>query len=188
MAAYAAEIRRLAGIVSIEIAVAQDYMCEAFILARTGLDIPTHQALTIERYDALLAEDLPIPIMPVLQGYAPSDYLAHLAAYGERLTPGMRVGVGSVCKRNSDPQEVFMVLNAIAARRPDLRLHGFGLKKTALANQGVRGLLFSADSMAWSYNARRNGLNRNAVGPALAYAAAVERDLARPWQLPLPLS
>jgi hypothetical protein len=53
--------------------VSQDYMCEPFMLKKTGLDIATHQRLTIERYDVIRAV-LAVPIMAVVQGYDPSDY------------------------------------------------------------------------------------------------------------------
>lgn len=185
VADYAADLRRLASVVSIKAAVAQDYMCEPFMLAKTGLTLADHQRLTIERYDALLAERLPFPILPVLQGYDPADYVRHLEAYGDRLGPGQWVGVGSVCKRNGHPRQVLAVLEAIARRRPDLRLHGFGIKKTALEHEGVRALLFSADSMAWSYSARRQGRNQNAAAEAVAYGVAIDAILAnapQPWQ------
>jgi hypothetical protein len=161
---YANEIKRLywRGIVGIEAAVTQDYMCEPFMLAKTGLTLADHQRLTIERYDDLVAETLPVPVMLVLQGYAPADYVTHVVAYGDRLTPGMWVGVGSVCKRNAKPDDVRLILQAIHAARPDLRLHGFGLKVTALADPVIRGLLHSADSMAWSFAARKQGRDANA--------------------------
>jgi hypothetical protein len=176
-AAYAADLRRLASVASIQAAVAQDYMCEPFMLAKTGLTIADHQRLTIERYDALFAEDLPFPILPVLQGYDPADYVRHLEAYGDRLKPGQWVGVGSVCKRNGRPAQILAVLEAIVRQRPDLRLHGFGVKKTSLEHPGVRALLHSADSMAWSYAARREGRNPNAASEALAYSAAIANIL-----------
>lgn len=124
------------GIVSIAVAAAQDYMCEPFILAKTGLTVLEHQRLTIERYDALVAElmrlfevarpaDLPFPVMPVLQGWTREDYARHVAMYGDRLTPGMWVGVGSVCKRQGKVSAIEDVLHAIKEVRPDLRLHGF---------------------------------------------------------------
>jgi ribosomal protein L11 len=47
-----------------------------------------------------------------------------------------------------------MILKAIKAERPDLRLHGFGIKTTALSWEEVRDNLESADSMAWSFAAR----------------------------------
>lgn len=192
VAEYAAELRRLheAGVVRITAAVAQDYMCEPFMLAKTGLTVAEHQRLTVERYDALAAEHLPFPILPVLQGYDPADYVRHIALYGDRLTPGMWVGVGSVCKRNGKPEQVVAVLAAIKAARPDLRLHGFGVKLTSLMHPGVREFLYSADSMAWSFAARKQGRNGNDPAEAHAFVARVMDAAGRafaPWQIPLPL-
>jgi hypothetical protein len=154
---YAAQIVKWASCGNLLAAVSQDYMCEPSMLEKTGLTIPDHQRLTIERYDALLACDTGVLIMPVLQGYAPEDYVSHLAQYGDRLGPGAWVGVGSVCKRNSSPLQILDVLMAIKSVRPDLRLHGFGVKITALSDGNIRNLLFSADSMAWSLSARKKG-------------------------------
>jgi hypothetical protein len=160
-AAYAAEIRRWKGNGNLLAAVAQDYMCEKHMLERTGLTVEEHQRLTIERYDVLLAEDTGVYIMPVLQGYSPREYISHIRQYGDRLKEGMWVGVGSVCKRNSNPMAIYMVLSAIKDARQDLRLHGFGLKTTSLADPIIRDMLYSADSMAWSFAARRQGRNAN---------------------------
>lgn len=168
--AYAAEIRRWAGNGELLAAVAQDYMCEPFMLAKTGLTVADHQRLTIERFDRLVACDTAgVPIIPVLQGWCPMDYVDHLRAYAGRIPFGSWVGVGSVCKRNVNVMSVLRVLRAIKGERPDLRLHGFGLKKTALACADVRELLHTADSMAWSYNARRNGGNANDWREAKAF-------------------
>lgn len=169
---YAAEIRRLhdARIVRIGAAVAQDYMCEPWMLAKTGLPIRDHQRLTIDRYDALTACGLPVPIMPVLQGVEPADYVDHLYQYRDRLEPGMWVGVGSVCKRQGDPRAIVAVLQAIGAERPDLRLHGFGVKTTSLVHPAIRACLFSADSMAWSFAARMRGRSPNDWRQAAASA------------------
>lgn len=164
VAEYAEEIRRIVRrqvTGQLLAAVAQDWMCEPFIVAKTGLTVERHQQLTVERYDALLAERTGVYIMPVLQGYAPDDYVRHVRMYGERLGPGQWVGVGSVCKRNGDPGAIAAVLLAIKHERPDLRLHGFGLKTTALADPLVTSLLETADSMAWSFHARKNGRNAN---------------------------
>lgn len=189
---YAAELSRLhaSGIVRIAAAVAQDYMCEPFMLAKTGLTIAGHQRLTIERYDALVLLTPGIPIMPVLQGYAPCDYVEHLRAYGDRLRPGMWVGVGSVCKRNGEPERIVEVLAAIHAERPDLLLHGFGIKQTALLHPGVREFLFSADSMAWSFAARKQGRDGNSWLEAESFVRRVQeaaRKAFEPWQIPLPI-
>lgn len=151
---YADQIRRWKTNGNLVAAVAQDYMCEEFMLKRTGLTVDDHQRMTIERYDLLVEEDTGVYIMPVLQGYSPQSYVDHICAYGPRLAHGAYVGVGSVCKRNANPSSIAQVLAAIKAERPDLRLHGFGVKTTALAYAEVRDNLHSADSMAWSFAAR----------------------------------
>lgn len=172
---YAAQINRWKWCGNLIMAVCQDYMCEPFMLEKTGLTIKGHQWRTISRYDQLV-KLTDVPIMPVLQGYEPQDYIAHLAMYGARLTDGMRVGVGSVCKRNGNPDAIVAVLEGIKKVRPDLRLHGFGLKTTALKNNYIVSLLDSADSMAWSYAARREGRNGNSGLEAEKFARKINRE------------
>jgi hypothetical protein len=173
---YASAIRRWSINGRLLAAVSQDYMCEPHMLAITGQTVADHQRLTIERYDRLRSSDLAgVYLMPVLQGFTPEEYVEHVRMYGGRLAAGAWVGVGSVCKRNGDPSAVGAVLLAIKRARPDLRLHGFGLKKTALGSGLVRSLLRTADSMAWSYAARREGRDGNDIREAIAYARAVEQ-------------
>lgn len=174
---YAAEIKRWASNGRLLAAVAQDYMCEAFVLEKTGMTVAQHQRLTVERYDDLLAENTGVYIMPVLQGYKPSEYLDHLTLYADRLADGAWVGVGSVCKRNGNPAAVVEVLLGIKTARPDLRLHGFGLKSTALKSAAVRALLHTADSMAWSYSARKQGRNANDWREADRWTHAIHQTI-----------
>ena len=119
-----------------------------------------NQEQSIVRYDQLLEDlnhlfhgDIPFPVLPVIQGYLPEEYRRHMRMYGDRLKHSMWVGVGSVCKRNGSVADVINVLSHVKAFIPDLRLHGFGLKLTALKNPSVRAMLYSADSMAWSQHA-----------------------------------
>jgi hypothetical protein len=170
---YAAHIMFWKQFGELEAAVCQDMMCEPFMLAKTGLTVADHQRETIERYDDLLHLATGVYIMPVLQGYEPEEYADHARQYGSRLGFGAWVGVGSVCKRNGSPKKVLQVLRAIHAVRPDLRLHGFGLKITALRDPEVREELESSDSMAWSFAARREGRNGNDPAEAHAYTAKV---------------
>ena len=104
---YAAEIQHWGKFGNLKIAVTQDYMCEPAALESTGLSIPEHQRLTIERYDQLhhLLAETDIPLMPVIQGQSPEDYHVHTLAYGARIKPGAWVGVGSVCKRTASPMK-----------------------------------------------------------------------------------
>lgn len=175
---YAAEINRWAHDPKLVAAVAQDYMCEPWIVEKTGLSVAEHQRLTIERYDGLIALAR-VPVMPVLQGYAPKDYVEHIAMYGARLGHGSYVGVGSICKRNGDPAAIEAVLAAVKQARPDLRLHGFGLKTTSLACADIRELLYSADSMAWSFAARKNGQGQNDWREAERFVSKIETQRPR---------
>jgi len=170
---YAEEIRRWKGCGNLLAAVAQDWMCEPFIVERTGLSVREHQRLTVHRYDELMAEEVGVYVMPVIQGFEPESYVEHLRMYGARLAPGAWVGVGSVCKRNGDARAIEAVLLAVKAERPDLKIHGFGVKTTALGSPLVRALLHTADSMAWSYAARREGRNPNSWKEAQSWTQRI---------------
>jgi hypothetical protein len=180
-AVYVAQIERWRHVGTLDAAVSQDWMCEPWMLQKTGLTVAEHQARTIERYRQIAALTS-CYIMPVLQGYAVGDYLAHVQAYGAILQPGQWCGVGSLCKRNGHVASIEAILLAIKHIRPDLRLHGFGLKLTALASVTVRDCLHSADSMAWSYSARKQGRNGNDWREAARFVRAVE---TQPQQLSL---
>lgn len=183
VAEYAAQIRRWSRCGTLLAAVGQDFMCESFVLEQTGKTVAEHQKMTVDRYDDLMREDVAgVYIMPVLQGYEPQSYVDHLRMYGDRIALGAWVGVGSVCKRNSNPMSVVAVLDAIRTERPDLRLHGFGIKQTALAVGYIRDALYSADSMAWSFAARIEGRNGNDWREAQHYASRV---VAMPHQTQL---
>lgn len=135
-------------------AASQDWMCEPFMLAKTGKDIETHQRLTVFSYLHLtdLAPDL--PWLPVLQGYTVDDYLRCLDMYKGNGVEVSRFGVGSVCRRQGS-REAGEIFERLA--REGLQLHGFGVKTLGLAEYGAS--LESSDSMAWSYDARRLGVS-----------------------------
>lgn len=179
---YAKAIRRWRSCGRLLAAVSQDFMCESHILKKTGLSVVDHQQFTIQRFDVLRALEVGAYVMPVIQGFRPSEYGSHLVSYGDRLLPGAWVGVGSVCKRNGSVGEIEEVLLTIHNRRPDLRLHGFGLKLTSLRSGLVRELLWSSDSMAWSWAARRQGRDANSWIEAAAFVASIDSQAV---QLPL---
>jgi hypothetical protein len=152
---YAAEVRRWSEAPGgLRWAAVQDWMCEPAVLARTGLSVAEHQRRTVDSYLELrtLAPDL--PWLPVLQGWVHGDYLRHLGAYaraGVDLAALPLVGLGSVCRR----QETGMAEGLIRdLHGMGLRLHGFGFKLGGLRRAGR--YLASADSMAWSFGARRS--------------------------------
>jgi hypothetical protein len=154
-AEYVARVRRYGDEIGhLAWAAPQDWMCEPVILAKTGLTLAEHQARTVDNYLRLrdLAPDL--PIIPVVQGWTPGDYLRCADRYarsGADLTASGLVGVGSVCRRQSTAQvgDILTTLHQAGITR----LHGFGVKALGLARHGR--LLASADSMAWSVQARR---------------------------------
>ena len=170
-------------------AVAQDYMCESLVLANTGLTVADHQRITILRYDNLrkLLQGSGIQIIPVFQGYAPEEYVSHIYQYGDRIQFGAWVGVGSVCKRNANPIAIYDVLTAIKTVRPDLRLHGFGLKKESLEYLEIQSLLYSADSAAAGLqhgNGRNKYVRSNDPLRALEYEAEIYQSFLHPKRLP----
>lgn len=92
----------------------------------------------------------------MLQGWTLEEYERHDAMYrkaGINLAAQRRVGLGSICRRDSVQPG-----GAIAERfaRRGYRLHGFGLKTTAL--RAFAPFFRSADSMAWSEKARKTSL------------------------------
>lgn len=178
---YAARAIRWSRCGNLLAVVSQDWMCEPFVLEVTGLSRVEHQVRTAARFQEL-RELLngQVYLMPVLQGYAPTDYQEHIEMYGPDLEDGAWVGVGSVCKRNTHPNQVAGILEAIVEVRPDLRLHGFGIKTTALAAHRVSRRLYSCDSMAWSYAARRDGQNANSIEEAIRFTNQIA---SRPIQL-----
>ena len=52
-----------------------DWMCEPFMLAKTGLAIAVHQAHTVANYLELRSLVPELPFVPVLQGWSRDDYL-----------------------------------------------------------------------------------------------------------------
>ena len=95
--------------------------------------------------------------------------------------------MGSVCRRQGSPQQVARVLSAILQVRPDLRLHGSGVKTTALSDASVALRFHSVDSMAWSYAARRQGPpgSRNSLRTCLEWLQKVENIIPRAKQAPM---
>lgn len=152
---YADEVQRWAAEIGrLDWAAIQDHMCEDAVLTRSGLRVRDHQQLTIESYLRLRELAPGITWAPVLQGRSLGDYMRHLDDYnaaGVALRELPVVGVGSICRRQATTF-AGIVLRWLADE--GLRLHGFGFKTTGLL--GSHEYLASADSMAWSFNARRN--------------------------------
>lgn len=132
----------------------QDWMCEPFMLERTGRTITDHQRLTVSNYVTLRLIDDNLPVIPVLQGWGADDYLHCIELYlneGIDLWEEPLVGIGSVCRRQHT-EEINSILSEIAGL--GIRLHGFGVKTLGFRKYAQH--LHSCDSMSWSYRARRS--------------------------------
>jgi len=126
----------------------QDWMCEPWIVAKTGLSVLDHQIRTVENFLELADQG---PFIPVLQGWELGDYHRHAemyAAAGVDLERCPTVGLGSVCRRQYTDE-----IGEIVRSLSHLRLHGFGVKGAGIRRYGHH--LASADSMAWSYRGRK---------------------------------
>lgn len=151
---YVAEVRLWRDeIGKLEWAAVQDWMCEPFMLKKTGLSIAEHQRRTVQSYLELRGRAPEIQWLPVLQGWALGDYLRHVDVYraaGVQLEQLPLVGLGSVCRRQATDEAV-SIIEVLTGH--GLKLHGFGFKEQGLKKAGH--LLSSSDSMAWSTHARK---------------------------------
>ncbi len=131
-----------------------DWMCEPIMVAKTRLSVREHQQRTVQNFLELRAMAPQLPFVPVLQGWSEGEYLDCCELYdkdGVNLQSYAVVGLGSVCRRQGT-MRVWNIIDTLY--RMGINLHGFGLKTLGLRQ--THGLLVSADSMAWSYDARRS--------------------------------
>lgn len=146
---YVREVERWRSVGQLVWVAPQDWMCEPFVLEKTGGSVAVHQQMTVENFLRLRDRLGPL-VIPVLQGWTRDDYHLCWATYeanGVDLEDEPVVGIGSVCRRQNTA-EAGEIVRSLAP----LRLHGFGVKLTGLESFGDA--LLSADSMAWSYSAR----------------------------------
>lgn len=150
---YAANVRRFHDEIGrMDWCAQQDWMCEPEVIKKTGLSVAEHQRRTTENYLELRTIAPDLPWRPTIQGDYRDAWLRHVDAYeaaGIDLAAEPLVGLGSVCRlQNTTP--VHRLVEELHAA--GLRLHGFGFKTEGL--RAVGHLLASADSLAWSLNAR----------------------------------
>lgn len=152
---YIDNVRRMEDLnLGIDWIASQDYMCEDIMIRKTGLTVKEHQKKTIDKYIQLYDMNSGFEIVPILQGQTIEDYINHIQDYYERgfdLRYFKTVGVGSVCRRQNT-QEIGNIMKKINSY--GINIHGFGVKKQGLEKYG--NYLSSADSLAWSFNARYN--------------------------------
>lgn len=133
----------------------QDWMCEPFMIKKTGLSVKEHIHRTVDNFLILrkLTQNTDIHIIPVLQGFDLDEYQYCFDLYSQHidLTAEQTVGIGSVCRREST-NDIYKIIQHFYDL--NLSIHGFGVKINGLKK--YHHLLQSSDSMAWSFNARYN--------------------------------
>lgn len=135
----------------------QDYPCEHDILQKYDRSVDNHIDRTIDRAItcANRADDLGIDGGTfVLQGWYADDYLKCLDKAREHGLLTSRIGIGSVCGR-TDKRQASRIIRSVRNNLPSkYDLHGFGIKRSLLSRAPVRRALTSADSLAYSMQAR----------------------------------
>jgi hypothetical protein len=187
---YVAEVRRFRDeLGGMAWAAIQDHMCEPFILAKTGRALWQHQLSTVVSWMTLNDLDPTLPWLPVLQGWHLRDYVACAELYWRLAGTDLRnlplVGLGSVCRRQGTAEAEAIVRELTGL---GIRLHGFGFKTLGLAR--VAAVIGSADSLAWSFTARRrpplagcpHANCANCLRYALAWRVRLLARLAEPRQ------
>jgi hypothetical protein len=184
VARYDREIGRL------DWAAQQDWMCEPAIIhggngfPGTRLSVAEHQRRTVANYLELRelwpqVSDAPCKIRPSVQGWTVGEYVRCAELFAEAgvdLAALDLVGVGSVCRRQGTIRAgiIFRELADMG-----LKVHAFGIKTTGLADFG--GVITSADSMAWSFDARHSdplpGHTHKTCANCLEYAEQWRTDL-----------
>jgi queuine/archaeosine tRNA-ribosyltransferase len=140
----------------------RDYPCEPEILDEHSRTVADHQRMTTERHRSLLGmiDDCDGQPVAVLQGWETDDYLRHLETYKQEGLLTGYLGIGSVCRRNSE-QEIRDIILSVAAALPDGHdLHAFGVKSSVLQFSKVREALSSADSQSYEMQAQWGSLKR----------------------------
>jgi hypothetical protein len=170
---HADRVRHAMRIGQLEYASPQDWMCEPAVIeggafktmtfVGTGLSVEEHQHRTVANLIELRTIAPDVPWVPVLQGWQLDDYLRCADLYrqaGIDLAAEPLVGLGSVCRREATTEAAHIVktLHHVTGAR----LHGFGFKQAGIA--AAWPWLHSADSMAWSFNARAEGRKGRSCG------------------------
>lgn len=165
-AGYAARVARYAAEVGgLTWAAPQDWVCQPWAITGgqmgsqsfvgTGLSVAEHQTRTVASLLELRALAAPgVHFIPMLQGGTAGEFAGCAAAYaaaGVDLAAEPVVGIGSVAGQQGDPARVGPILAAVAEAGVT-RVHGFGFKIKGLRR--FAWALASADSMAWSFDAR----------------------------------
>lgn len=156
---------------------APDYCCEPQIAHDRAevLERVERTAFKLDWARQVAADRGVAPPMPVLQGWLPEDYL-HCAD----LMPDLPrlVGVGSVCRRNiGGPDGVIRIIMTLDRHLPPhVLLHLFGVKGSAITALAGHPRIYSVDSQAWDFAARRERVRNDVASFTVDYRARYLRS------------
>lgn len=147
----------------------RDYPCEQQLLIEHNWTVQDQQEKTLENHlklldlirDYDLNDSTPVP---VIQGWTIEDYLHCIDTYKENNLIKPYMAIGSVCRRNAT-KDIIKVILAVKNELKNVKLHGFGVKKTVLKDKATFEALYSVDSGAWDYEARWKKLRGELSGP-----------------------
>ena len=135
-----------------DIAWTMDYPCEAKVREKGKYSPLTAQDMTI--YNQIKLLDQHVNTQMVLQGYSLDEYLANLDKIKSMGLLTEHLGIGSICRRGQS-REIARIVRAVYNNVPrTVKLHGFGIKTSVLAQTDAKFYLYSADSQSWDYEAR----------------------------------
>jgi hypothetical protein len=135
-----------------------DWMCEPSIIQKTKENIQYHINATIENYYDMiqqLTEDEIRRSIPVIQGWCIQDYLYCIEGYEKNGLIMPYMGIGSICRRGST-REIAKIISIIKGELPNVKLHGFGVKKSVI-DILPNGVLHSIDTAAYMFGKKYNG-------------------------------
>ena len=129
-----------------------DYPCEEKVREAGQYNPLTAQDMTNGNQIKLL--DQGVETQMVVQGYEPDEYLENLDKIKSAGLLTQHLGIGSICRRGQ-VKEIARIIRLIHNNVPGwVKLHGFGIKTSVLAQTDARFYLYSADSQSWDYEAR----------------------------------
>ena len=148
-------VRASAELGTVQFVGTQDWMCEAHVLRKTGLDVAEHQRRTVQSFIELREMAPEVPWMATLQGHTGDDYLRcrdEFERAGVDLAKQRLVGLGSVCRR-SGTRELVDLIERLTMEMPGVDFHGYGVKSDGVLESCTR--LRSIDSAAGSMRGRK---------------------------------
>lgn len=160
----------------------RDYPCEPELLKKWGRTPRENILRTVDNHRKLLgiADDLGISdtAVSVVQGWSLDDYLYCLDEFRSAGLIRNYMAIGSICRRGQ-LNTISKIITTLRQELPGwVKLHGFGLKITALENKAVWDSLYSIDTGAWDYNARWSKI-RFKINPSDASLLAAKQYIEK---------